>query len=901
MFFLKKSILIIGLFLTGGIVNAQLFLPNFDPPQKIESISTDGEEIAPIPYATGDKLYFVRANILGGSKARKYGQEIWETSRVEGKWQPPVSIFDEANDNGNNGVIGSSKDGKNIYVFNSVQSRRKLARGIASTKKDTSNNWSELKKVEIEGFDIGKGYYSFYVNTDEDLILISKPAKKETDNEDLFISIKKDGKWSEIINLGPNINTDGFEISPFLTEDKKELYFSSNGHGGLGSADVFVSYRLGESWTEWTKPLNLEAPINSPGFDAYFVIGNNKEVFFSSNRGGLYSNIYTTKISEKKSVRKVNQIVVENQFLYKGLAAQNVSFEVFNENNDSITIVTTDEFGNFSFTKLNADEKYLLKMTEEDLTDYPGGIIYEISANGKKQKKYITTSDGVYFDINSISTNDNVVGKFQFKNLPLDNSAVLVYNSLGEIVDTIFTDNEGNFSYKKLNANEEYTFEPLDLTENEDFNIDFDQEVEVEGTFKFKSLPLSNTALLVYDEFGDVVDTIYTDEKGGFKFKKLAVDNNYTFKPLEMEGEESDYLIDYLESLNGSGEDILSGKLKFKKLPMDNTPILVLNENGDVVDTVYTDDTGQFRFKKLKGDENYTFKPILAGDSDLLMVDFVAPETEEVKGVFNYNKLPQKNIPLVVLDENGFAVDTIYTNEKGEFEYTKLNMESYSIKPLIEGDFDMVEINIEEKEKITNQLLYDDVPLKNKALVIYKDGIALDTVFTNANGEFEFFKLKGDNYTFKPLNQDDFDMTDFLVLNQPRTQKAENKALVQKKSTKIIAEKIIEDTSITLYFDFNKTDFKNESKLLLDNYMNSLNNKNITLTIDGHTDNIGSVSINQRVAKRRIASVLNYLNTNRVTAKLLENIYGESAPAETNNTVEGRAKNRRVVITITRE
>ena len=64
------------------------------------------------------------------------------------------------------------------------------------------------------------------------------------------------------MNLGPAINTKGNERTPFLHSDGKTLYFSSDGHPGLGGIDVFRTVRQGDSWTKWSKPENLGKSIN---------------------------------------------------------------------------------------------------------------------------------------------------------------------------------------------------------------------------------------------------------------------------------------------------------------------------------------------------------------------------------------------------------------------------------------------------------------------------------------------------------------------------------------------------------------------------------------------------------------------------------------------------------------
>jgi hypothetical protein len=102
--------------------------------------------------------------------------------------------------------------------------------------------------------------------------------------------------------MGTTINSRGYEISPYLSADKKRLYFASNGHGGEGDADIFYSERLYNSWETWSVPVNLGNSINSKKFDAYFSIYGDTIAYFASNRDGRYADLYEAKVVQGKTV-----------------------------------------------------------------------------------------------------------------------------------------------------------------------------------------------------------------------------------------------------------------------------------------------------------------------------------------------------------------------------------------------------------------------------------------------------------------------------------------------------------------------------------------------------------------------------------------------------------------------
>ncbi|MES2388580.1 MAG: OmpA family protein [Bacteroidota bacterium] len=97
-------------------------------------------------------------------------------------------------------------------------------------------------------------------------------------NEDLFYSIKSDtGGYSIPKSLGSVINTPGIEFSPWMDPDGITLYFASTGHKGLGGADIFRTQRLDTTYNNWSTPVNLGPAVNTKGFDGYFRIAPNRQ------------------------------------------------------------------------------------------------------------------------------------------------------------------------------------------------------------------------------------------------------------------------------------------------------------------------------------------------------------------------------------------------------------------------------------------------------------------------------------------------------------------------------------------------------------------------------------------------------------------------------------------------
>ena len=104
---------------------------------------------------------------------------------------------------------------------------------------------------------------------------------------DLYVSEQEDGRWGPPINLGPDVNTEGMEVFPYFAKDDK-LYFSSDGHVGLGGLDIY-SIDKKDGFNEWGDVINIGAPLNSRDDDFGYIINeeNNHGYFTSDREGGF--------------------------------------------------------------------------------------------------------------------------------------------------------------------------------------------------------------------------------------------------------------------------------------------------------------------------------------------------------------------------------------------------------------------------------------------------------------------------------------------------------------------------------------------------------------------------------------------------------------------------------------
>ena len=154
--------------------------------------------------------------------------------------------------------------------------------------------FSEARPVEIAGVDTLDIVGHPTLSSDELIMYFAAERKGGFGGNDIYVAMRDNATeaFKHPFNLGERINTAGNEVFPFLRYDTV-LYFASDGHGGMGGLDIFVSSM--DTAGEWGEPRNLKYPINSTGDDFAIVFHPTEERgFISSNRGnsrGL-DNIY---------------------------------------------------------------------------------------------------------------------------------------------------------------------------------------------------------------------------------------------------------------------------------------------------------------------------------------------------------------------------------------------------------------------------------------------------------------------------------------------------------------------------------------------------------------------------------------------------------------------------------
>jgi outer membrane protein OmpA-like peptidoglycan-associated protein len=272
------------------------FLMAQKAPENLGSaVNSEFSELNPVISPDGRTLYFGRkshpANRYGvkGSETISGSQDIWFSEKVGDTWSTARRLSEVLNRDQYNTILSISPDGQTILLKGAYVNGTYETRGFSISNKTTAG-WTVPVKIEIPGYEQmskGKNEYG-YLTMDGKAILLAFARKKNSDDDDLYVSFFEEGRWTRPLDLGETINTKYSETTPFLSADGKTLYFSSDRPGGQGSQDIYLTRRLDDTWQNWRKPQNLGSPINTEEYDAYYSIAAKGDyAYFMSGKGSL--------------------------------------------------------------------------------------------------------------------------------------------------------------------------------------------------------------------------------------------------------------------------------------------------------------------------------------------------------------------------------------------------------------------------------------------------------------------------------------------------------------------------------------------------------------------------------------------------------------------------------------
>ncbi len=287
--------------------------------------------------------------------------DIYQSKRDrKGKWSEPVVLNESVNSPASEGSSCLNKKRNVIYFTRCEIIKNGISGcGIMSAKK-AGQKWGEPEYIAITEDTFRVGHPA--ISLDDKVLVFASNMPGGQGGKDLwYITYDKKAKtWSQATNLGSEINTPGDEMYPYIRENG-ELYFSSNGHKGMGGLDLFKSASTGAN--QWSGVENLKVPMNSASDDFGIVFEGDKERgFFTTGREGGKGGDDIWEFYLPPMLFSLEGIVKDVE-TSKALA--NAKIKLIGTDGSSVE-TTTDENGNFFFVE-NGPDRFLNPETSYSL------------------------------------------------------------------------------------------------------------------------------------------------------------------------------------------------------------------------------------------------------------------------------------------------------------------------------------------------------------------------------------------------------------------------------------------------------------------------------------------------------------------------------------------------------
>lgn len=254
----------------------------FEPKNMGENINSDRRDY--FPSITADEHVFVYTVQQGHGRSAQ--EDLYMSIQKDGEWQKSFPI-PGINTNENEAAQSISADGK-LLVFTVCNRPEDFGSCDLYFSKKINGNWTKPQNI---GQPINSGNWESQpsVSPNGDAIYFTRGGARGQGHKDIFVSrLQQDGKWGTPENI-KELNTPFNEGAPYIHPDGQTLYFSSNGHPGMGGLDLFLSKKQTDG--SWGTAQNLGYPINSAKAEEALAVQLNGELAYiaSDREGGMGS------------------------------------------------------------------------------------------------------------------------------------------------------------------------------------------------------------------------------------------------------------------------------------------------------------------------------------------------------------------------------------------------------------------------------------------------------------------------------------------------------------------------------------------------------------------------------------------------------------------------------------
>lgn len=279
--------------------NAKIYIANtvdVDIINLSDNINSEYADYAPLITADEKRLIFTSRRPHQSTNSDlaedfEYYEDIYQSHYENGQWQPAAPFDAAINGDFHNSNIGLSPDGTILYIYTDENGGDILESDFVDGK------WTSPKP--IKGL-VNTPYHenSVTITEDKNTIYFTSDKPGGYGGTDIYkAQLDSKGRWGNPVNLGNKVNTERDEEAPFISKSGVHLYFSSNGHAGMGDLDLYIAEKEDGS-DDFKEPVNLGYPINSVENDIFFVLN-------ASETHAYYSSVKTSSKGEQ-DIYKVN-------------------------------------------------------------------------------------------------------------------------------------------------------------------------------------------------------------------------------------------------------------------------------------------------------------------------------------------------------------------------------------------------------------------------------------------------------------------------------------------------------------------------------------------------------------------------------------------------------------------
>lgn len=336
-------------------INLPLALPSGLVKENLgPQVNTAYDDLGPHITADGRTIMYGVENSPDNLGGKEDGEDIWVTTSTDGKtWSKSTNM----------GSVLNSKDVNNLAAISADNNMLLFCKSDGfEVRRRTQDGWSQPEYLNVK-FKNESSNMEANLSPDGKAILFTSKLsqnlyyKTDGKEKDIYVSLQeKDGVWSAPINLGKQINTNEDEVSPFLASDGRTLYFASNGRPGYGGHDIFMSKRQGDGWTSWSEPVNLGPEINSIGFDAYYTLPASADYAYLVSNTNSYGAADLVRVKLPEAIKPEPVVLLLGRTLNaktKNPVSADILFEDLAEHKEVGEAISDPKTGSYRITLPN--------------------------------------------------------------------------------------------------------------------------------------------------------------------------------------------------------------------------------------------------------------------------------------------------------------------------------------------------------------------------------------------------------------------------------------------------------------------------------------------------------------------------------------------------------------------